>query len=234
MAYEDETSTSAQFAQLLEVIQANQVRTDERLEQFRAELQHGQEEAACKALKRVRVEKPFSFRRKGNEEQAVFNDRVEEAISDTQAELATVRSMPAIEKMREALKKGAQLLAERQKLTKIADRSEFGWVVVTEYTADKLADDSNNEKHLEKAEKAAERKAAKRSKKKPPTGLARPMGPCFACGEMGHIRSFCPKISLMEGKKWYPQHGGCCGSVGGAGEHCGVPGECCGVLWWAN
>ena len=44
--------------------------------------------------------------------------------------------------------------------------------------------------------------------RRPPTGLARPMGPCLACGEMGHIRSFCPKTSLMEGKKWYsaPRH----------------------------
>ena len=110
-------------------------------------------------MKHVHVEKPFSFRRKGNEEQAVFNDRVEEAISDAQAKLATVQSTPAIEKTREALKKGVQLLVERQKLIKIADRSEFGWGVVTEYTADELADNSDDEKRLEKAEKAAERKA---------------------------------------------------------------------------
>ena len=59
-----------------------------------------------------------------------------------------------------------KLLAERQKLIKIADRSEYGWGVVAEYTADELADDSDDEKRLEKAEKAAERKAAKRKRKR--------------------------------------------------------------------
>lgn len=52
-----------------------------------------------------------------------------------------------------------KLLAERQKLIKIADRSEYGWGVIVEYTAD-------DEKRLEKAEKAAERKAAKRKRKR--------------------------------------------------------------------
>ena len=44
-------------------------------------------------------------------------------------------------------------------LIKIADRSDLGWVVVSEYTADELADDSDDEKCLEKeAEKMASRR----------------------------------------------------------------------------
>ena len=31
----------------------------------------------------------------------------------------------------------------------------------------------------------------------------RSVGPCFACGEMGHLRSYCPKTQMQE-KKWYP------------------------------
>ena len=42
----------------------------------------------------------------------------------------------------------------------MADRSEFGWSLIAEYDADELADDSDDEKKIEKAEKAAERKAA--------------------------------------------------------------------------
>ena len=38
-------------------------------------------------------------------------------------------------------------------LIKIADRSDNGWGVVAEYTADELAEDSDDEKRLEKAEK---------------------------------------------------------------------------------
>ena len=68
----------------------------------------------------------------------------------------------AVKKAKDALARGRKLLAERQKLIKIADRSDLGWAVVSEYTADELADDSDDEKRLEKAEKMAERKASRR------------------------------------------------------------------------
>ena len=38
----------------------------------------------------------------------------------------------------EVLEKDSKLLCERVKLIEIADRSEFSWGVVTEYTADEL------------------------------------------------------------------------------------------------
>ena len=143
-----------------------------------------------------------------------------------------------------------QLLAERQKLIKIADRSDHGWGVVAEYTADELADDSDDEKRILKAERAAERKAAKRKKSAavpprpkvratsstvpgPSSGplqqfcpvpqsyraqVARPRqpGPCFACGESGHIQKYCTKFPDASNKKWYPSE--ClllCDGVGG-------------------
>ena len=55
-------------------------------------------------------------------------------------------------------------LTHRQKLIKLADRSESGWAVVDEYDADALADNSEDERKIEKAEKAAEKKLAKRRK----------------------------------------------------------------------
>ena len=73
------TPTTSQFAQLMEAISASQERMDSKLAEFRDELQKSQEDAASKALKRVCHERPYSFRRKGNEEQATFNERVEEA-----------------------------------------------------------------------------------------------------------------------------------------------------------
>ena len=78
----------------------------------------------------------------------------------------TSSSTTAIARDREYLQKCRQLLAERQKLICIADRLEHGWGVVVEYTADELADDSGDEKRLEKAERAAEHKAVKRRKKR--------------------------------------------------------------------
>ena len=33
----------------------------------------------------------------------------------------------------------------------------------------------------------------------------RPVGPCFSCGEMGHLQSHYPKAaSAAESRKWYP------------------------------
>ena len=125
-----------QFAQLMGAINASRQSIDDKFTEFRAEMKQGQEDAAAKGLKRVRHDKPYTFKRKGNEEQAGFNEKVEEAMAEAQAELADVRSSPALERAQEALSQGMKLLAERQKLIKIADRSEYGWGVVVEYTAD--------------------------------------------------------------------------------------------------
>ena len=47
----------------------------------------------------------------------------------------------------------------QQKHIKVADRSEFGWSMVGHYESHPLAEDSDAEKKLEKAEKEAERAA---------------------------------------------------------------------------
>ena len=77
---------------------------------------------------------------------------------------ASTPSASNIKSALESLKKGKEAIAERQNLIKIADQSELGWAVVNEYTADELADNSDDEKRMEKAEKAAERKAARKRK----------------------------------------------------------------------
>ena len=110
----------------------------------------------------------YAFKRKGNEEQAEFNAKVDETAAEAEAELmeAGTSAAPALQRALDAVRKGRQLMAERQKLIKIADRSEHGWGVVAEYTTDELAEGSDDEKRLEKAERAAEVKAAKRRKKR--------------------------------------------------------------------
>jgi len=41
----------------------------------------GQEDAATKAVKKVRHERPYNFKRKGNEEQAGFNEKLEDVVT---------------------------------------------------------------------------------------------------------------------------------------------------------
>ena len=83
-------------------------------------MSRGQEEAATKALKRVRHKKPYEFRRKGNEEQATFNSRVDETMAETLTEQADAGTSPALERAQTALSKGRRLIEEHQKLIKTA------------------------------------------------------------------------------------------------------------------
>ena len=55
------------------------------------------------------------------------NAQVEESIQEAHDALATIEDSPVLQRAREALGKGARLLAKRQKLIKIADRSNNGW-----------------------------------------------------------------------------------------------------------
>ena len=162
----------------MEEITSSQARMEEKLTEFKTEVWQGQEDAAARALKRVCYDKPYAFKRKGNEEQANFNTKLDKAIAEAEAELAKAgpSTTPSFQHGLQALQKGRKLIAEQQKLIEIADRSEHDWGVVAEYTTDELAEDSD-EKRLEKAERAAEQKAVKRRKKRASAAPWRPCGP---------------------------------------------------------
>ena len=81
-------------------------------------------QSLSKAVTRAQLEKPYNYKKKAHEEQARFNDQVSACIREPQGSIATNDETPAQKRAQEALEKGAQLLAERQKLIKIADRSE--------------------------------------------------------------------------------------------------------------
>ena len=68
------------------------------------------------------------------------------------------RAESPLRKAWKTLSEGRKLLASRQKLILLADRSEYGWVVARRYEADELAVDSDNEKKIRKAEKEAQDK----------------------------------------------------------------------------
>ena len=68
--------TNDQFQQLLSAISSTQQKMEDRLCSFRQELVSSQEESTVKALKRARYDKALTFRKKGNEEQHKFNERL--------------------------------------------------------------------------------------------------------------------------------------------------------------
>ena len=57
--------------------------------------------------------------------------------------------------MNKAAKRTIKLIERRQKLIKLADKSEAGWLAVDEYESDELAEDSADEKRIRKAQDKA-------------------------------------------------------------------------------
>ena len=87
-------------------------------------------EDQLREIKKIRREEPKSFKRKGNEVQYKFNAKIQDSIDEAKSYLES----NAVDKAKESLTEGTSLLTERQKLVLLADKSEFGWKTVQEYT----------------------------------------------------------------------------------------------------
>ena len=83
-------------------------------------------------------------------------EHVEDAVDILDESPTAISS--AVEKLRE----GIALLVHRNKFIVIADSSEAGWATVSEYEQNPLADDSDDDKKIRKAESAAVAKLAKK------------------------------------------------------------------------
>ena len=122
--------------------------TQRNMESIKRELS-SEREAADDRLLKMHLTNGIEFKRKGNEKQHVFNEEVKDKIESATKALCSIP--PAVDRAKEALKEGEKLLTARQKLIRKADRSEYGLSTVAEYE-DELADGSDDEKRLYKAE----------------------------------------------------------------------------------
>ena len=89
------------------------------------------------------------FQRRGNQQQY---DHAKECMA-TLEQIDKHLDRSDVAKAKRSLENGKVLLNKRIKLIRIADRE--GWGTVTEYLTEDLASDSEGEKHLQKAIKAA-------------------------------------------------------------------------------
>ena len=122
---------------IMDAIKETQAKLDDRLAEFKSEIRESQEKAATSAVRKAR--EPPTFRKKAHQEQHKFNEKIDEAMERAETELDAMpssSSTAALDRAKEALAEGRKQLAERQKLIKIADRSDLGWAVVEEYTAE--------------------------------------------------------------------------------------------------
>ena len=82
----------------------------------------------------------MQFKKKGNEQQFKFNQKVLKANAKASRAMASGDTARA----KESLQGGIDLLNKRQELIKLADKSEFGWATINEHLDDKLADDESD------------------------------------------------------------------------------------------
>jgi len=86
-------------------------------------------------VKRNEVE----FKSKGNKKQYEHQQQVLDCFSKARDSLASAK----YEKAKKAIEEGISLTEKRiTELTKLADRSEFGWSTAGEYLSDELASNS--------------------------------------------------------------------------------------------
>eukprot|EP00731_Ephydatia_muelleri_P008089 Em0004g427a len=167
-----ETSGSTSSARdplaiVLSTINSSQVE----MRKLREEMRAAQEETAARQPSKKK-ERPYQFNKKGHEDQFQFNDGVVDRMDEAESHLTRAArnladgpAKDAVEKARESVREGNNQLVHRQKLIKLADRLELGWHVVNEYETDVLADNPEDERCLENAEKAAERKVLAKARK---------------------------------------------------------------------
>ena len=107
------------------------------------------------AKKRQRETEAQRLKKKGNNKQFLFNAEVLDELKNITEEL----HFEDVDSALKTTKRATKLVERRQKLIKLADKSDAGWLAVDEYESDELADDSADEKRIKKAqEKAAKRK----------------------------------------------------------------------------
>ena len=226
-------------ATLTEYQRTSQQELDEKLKKLEADVTASQQDATERAIKRAKRDRPYEFRKKGHQEQYLFNaevaDRVETATRKLQ-KLAPAgeKEKKIVEETLEEFKEGTNAIAERQKHIRIADQSKFHWQTVEAYKSAGIADNEEDAKKLKQAEKSAEQEALKerqkavvlsKAKRPPPPppmqphwplavpprfqfgpgpsgGLPptfnRPVGPCFNCGQLGHLKLHCPKLARQQ------------------------------------
>ena len=93
---------------------------DEKLKKLEHDVASGQEDATERAVKRAKRERPYEFRKKGHQEQYLFNaevtDRVETAAKKLQKLAPTgEKEKKIVEEALDELKEGVSTIAERQK-----------------------------------------------------------------------------------------------------------------------
>ena len=120
-------------------------------------------QALCQKMDKRFKTNEHTFRKNGNKFQYVHNIEVASKVEEAQSYLE--RNPPNVKKARESLNTGMEVIEERNKDILVADTSEGGWATVHEYKKKQIAEDSDDDKRLKRADTSAVRKMEEKKKK---------------------------------------------------------------------
>ena len=104
---------------------------------------------ATETQKLSRLAKAEKLKFTGNKDQFIFNSKLCGTLDEVSDLLATRKTEKAEEKLAELSKN----LKRRQKIIKLADKSEAGWLAVKEYQTEELASDPKTKNEFVKHRK---------------------------------------------------------------------------------
>ena len=107
--------TAEQLAQLLGAVKDG---LRDELTSLKRELTSERQVADERLLKKLKLEKMPTYKKKAHEKQFIFNEGVSSKVEE--ATVALSETPPAVEKAKNLLEEGKKLLCERQKLIRIA------------------------------------------------------------------------------------------------------------------
>ena len=180
-----------------------------RLDDFQQGLQKSQMDISNSQMAKIEENlcDNFTFRRKGNENQYKHEAKVLAKLKEANTHLNDPNvGMPSVNAAKEKISEGIELVQNRQKVIKLADSSVLGWKVVQEYISNPIADGSDDEKKMYRAQMRAEKKqrderyAQRRfgpypkwdtPKDHQESSDQRRPGRCYDCGQKGHWAKDC-------------------------------------------
>ena len=172
--------------------------------ELKTDLRHDSEKALDVVSKKLEHKSArIEFKFEGNKRQYEFNSDLQQELESMKSKIETT----SIEDLEEQLENMVKKLRHRTKLIKIADRSKGGWTTVYEYERGDVADNSDDEKKIRRAESRAvkrkrflPRRQADSSRQQLPQrqSLFRAFSSekeetaiCWRCGQIGHFRNRC-------------------------------------------
>ena len=120
-------------------------------------------QAMCNRMNKRFKTTEHTFKKSGNRFQYHHNIDVASKVEEAQNYLD--KKNPSVKKAREALSEGMLIIEDRNKDILVADTSEGGWDTVNEYKKKQIAEDSDDDRKLRKADTNAVRKREQKKKK---------------------------------------------------------------------